>query len=188
MSKENKATQDEYNKRLQEIIEMILEGEPTGTTVIYISEKYKISERQSYNIIKDARIKMASSIETNSVTHFIRAIAARKRLLKQANDGKDYELVLKIEQDLAKITGIYRYGELVQYDLELSKKLHNFYINLFIDLNECDDKDERIFRLLEKARDANESIFRSVIPRDFIEIGQPVEFETKKQEGIPCLL
>lgn len=95
-------------ERLEWIIDRLASRCTSSELMDHYRQVYNVCERTYYNDLKDARELLSKQSRDKERSQlFNEAVAARELLIRKAHDRGDYTLALKVEQDLAKLQGLY---------------------------------------------------------------------------------
>ena len=185
------ATKKEIEARINEIIELILDGEPNVSIVKHMSNKHHLSERQIYRILEDAKVLMTKGIDTNLYFHYAKSLEVKKRLFQKAMAKEDYRLAFDIQKDIDDKTGVTRNAILIMASMEFNKLLIEIIAKNFIQINELEDKSERFDGFMEAMRESISQAFKQATPEfdykteDQSKLNQPTERdETRILESV----
>ncbi len=93
-------------KRVGEIISMIINGADRGDIVRYSSKNWGIGERQIDKYIVKAKLRIQREITKNIEFDYAKAIIRYETLYKKAIEVEDYRLALSINKELSSIQGL----------------------------------------------------------------------------------
>jgi len=184
---------DEYEDRLDKVIQMILDGSSNTTIVTVISKNFGTTVRQVYNYLQDAHKRLAEINFTNIYANYVRSLAIKQELLAKAMKDENYELALRISQSIDKLTGVEANALLISCNLDFSRLLLENAIKEFEIANESsDDKDERAKRFLLAMQNRIGEIFEQAFPFAFptkqLEPGNDDNNNSEEQKQIESVL
>jgi len=103
----NKSNKAEAEKRLNQIVTMLIDGFPTFDIVRYGTENWKISKRAVEKYITKANEEISSRAKIDRDRGIDWHLEARKKNLSRAISKEDHRLVKDILRDLAEMQGLY---------------------------------------------------------------------------------
>lgn len=106
--------------RVNEIVQMILNGFRTSEIKTFITQTYEVSEWTVDLNIKKARAIILADLSKDREASLAEALAIRRRLRKEAIINGDNKLALEILKDEAKIQGLYDDPQTVNHTIEVS--------------------------------------------------------------------
>lgn len=108
MSKENKSTREEINKRIDVVSEMFLQGYSIKEIFVYSTkEKWDITERQVYNYVSKCFKKWEKFSFKNAEQNYLKHIKIRERLYNKSYKLNDFKTCLAIMKDIAELQKLY---------------------------------------------------------------------------------
>ena len=70
-----KATKNEIETRISEIIKLILEGKSNHSIMLYSIQKYSIGKPQAYENIREAHKRLSQIYHTNIYSNYVKSIS-----------------------------------------------------------------------------------------------------------------
>jgi hypothetical protein len=99
---------DKYivEQRVNELIQMLLNGNSREDIILYCSETWNIGERQSDKYISRAKDKIEKSVRRKVEYDYSKAVRRYEDLYKLSIDKKDYKTALAINKELTNLQGL----------------------------------------------------------------------------------
>ena len=160
-----KATKDEIEDRLFEIIRMILDGNPNVEIVSYVTKKYLVEDRQVYRYLEVASKRLAQVNATNIYASYVRSLSLKYELLNRAMKREDDDLALRILLAIDKQTGVEANSLLITARLDFTSLFFENILKEFDIANESSsDITERRHRFVLAMEKRSEEIFEQAHP------------------------
>jgi len=96
----------EYQKRIY-AVSLLLRRKPTSFIIQFITEKWKISDRQARNYIRKARAEWKKYFEKLKGDGIAYHVTQNRDLKDKAMTDGDYKLAFDIAREEAKLMGVY---------------------------------------------------------------------------------
>jgi ribosome-binding ATPase YchF (GTP1/OBG family) len=106
--------------RVNEIVQMFLNGFRPSEIKAFITQSYDVSEWTVDKNIKQARAIILEDLSKDREASLAEALAIRRRLRKEAIESGDNKLALEILKDEAKIQGLYDEVQSHSHTIEVS--------------------------------------------------------------------
>jgi len=164
-SKKNKSSKEEYEKRIDEVIELLADGKSNKFCCIYMQQKHKVTRFQVYRYIEDAYNKLQEIYATNSYSNYVKSISFHQELLQKAMENGDYLLALKVHEKIDKLTGVEVYSSLISFNRDFSRLFSENMINAVDKATELfENKDEIRHRIMLEFNTRVRSIYTEAYP------------------------
>jgi hypothetical protein len=102
-----RSSKAETERRVNEVVTLLLLGVRSGQIVQNVSQKYKISDRQVANLISKATAEIVEAGQAQREEALARAIVGRDELLQRAWQAKQYKTCLAIMESRDRLLGLY---------------------------------------------------------------------------------
>ncbi len=103
-----KATKAEVAQRIEEVLQIRLDGAEFHDVLQYASEKqWNVGERQLWHYIKASDVRLVKRLEKDRGRLLARHIAQRRSLYARALNAADYRTCLAVAKDEAELQGLY---------------------------------------------------------------------------------
>lgn len=105
MAKSSKYT---VNQRINEVVDMLIEGRNRFKIIQYGSTQWNIGERQIDKYIAKARDLIQMDVKKNIEYDYAKAIRRYEELYNKAIENEDYRLALSINKEISTIQGLHK--------------------------------------------------------------------------------
>ena len=188
-----KATKNEIETRISEIIKLILEGKSNHSIMLYSIQKYSIGKPQAYENIREAHKRLSQIYHTNIYSNYVRSLSLKFELFEKAMQEEDFDLASRILQHIDRQTGVEASALLISVNIEFAKLLMESVIKEFQIANESsDDKDRRYEQFLQGIERCVSQIFDQANPFAYqqkrLESGGESEPDEPVEKIIDCVL
>lgn len=119
-----KPTKAEYEQRITEIYDLLLDGASRSEIHQHAAEKWGANERSADALIAQARQRIEADAAAYRASAFAEHIAFRRKLRREAQQSGDGRLALEAARDESKLLSLYD-SELLRRIEELEKRLNN---------------------------------------------------------------
>lgn len=119
----------EFESRVQKVISLIIEGATTAEIMQYSADFFKVQERQTRNYISKA--KELLNVSNESLKTYQRGLAMQRltAIFKKALASNNLRIAISAQQEINKITGVYKEYDLSKLSEEERKELIEHAIN-----------------------------------------------------------
>lgn len=102
----DKSSKHTVNQRINEVVNMLIEGKNRNKIILYGSDNWDIGERQIDKYIAKARDLIQLDIKKNIEYDYAKAIRRYEELYNKAIENVDYRLALSINKEISSIQGL----------------------------------------------------------------------------------
>lgn len=103
-----KSSKHTVNQRINEVVDMLIEGRNRFKIIQYGSTQWNIGERQIDKYIAKARDIIQMDVKKNIEYDYAKAIRRYEELYNKAIENKDYRLALSINKEISTIQGLHK--------------------------------------------------------------------------------
>ena len=104
----DKSSKHTVNQRINEVVNMLIEGKNRNKIILYGSDNWDIGERQIDKYIAKARDLIQLDIKKNIEYDYAKAIRRYEELYNKAIESVDYRLALSINKEISTIQGLFK--------------------------------------------------------------------------------
>lgn len=103
-----KSSKHTVNQRINEVVDMLIEGRNRFKIIQYGSTYWNIGERQIDKYIARARDLIQLDVKKNIEYDYAKAIRRYEELYNKAIENEDYRLALSINKEISTIQGLHK--------------------------------------------------------------------------------
>lgn len=95
------------NKRVRDVLQLLIQGQTRPEILQYISENYELTERQGDSYIKKANDLIKESFTKDITRDFNKALLRFEQLYKIHFDSGEHKTCVAINKEICQLQGLY---------------------------------------------------------------------------------